>query len=236
MSNFNDNNEAQRSNEWYRRRLGYITGSEVSKIMCRARSASAMFSDTALTYLESKAAERCISESVYTDDAALEDYLYYNGSIVNRAISYGVMFEDEARAQFAAMLGVEINAEIGSCRHPEIPMFAASPDGMFNDKNGALVNIEIKVPKEATFAHYVTRIRCAADLLKEKPEYYWQIIAAQSCTGAKKSYFITYSRYTEPYLYYIEITRNEDAIKELIERVKLANSEIERLAKILRES
>jgi hypothetical protein len=226
--------EQQRSFDWYRRRLGYITGSEVHNIMSKGKSSE--FSKTAESYFDAKAAERCINQRVYTDDNALQEYLYYNGIYENRAMQYGVMFEDEARQQFAAMLAVRVNAEVGSCRHHTIPYFAASPDGVFSDAAGALVNIEIKVPKEATFASYAARIASAADLKRVKPEYYWQIIAAQSCTNAAYSYFVTYSRFTEPYLHYVCIERNEEEIAALEQRVMAANEQIDALVQILKNA
>lgn len=226
--------EQQRTAEWYRRRLGYITGSEVHTLMSSGRNKDAEFSKTAEAYLDAKAAERCISARVYEDENALNEYLYYNGVYENRAMQYGVMFEDEARQQFAAMLEVEVNANVGSCRHSNIDYFAASPDGVFTDKEGKLVNIEIKVPKEATFAGYAARIDNEQDLKRIKPEYYWQILAAQSCTDAAYSYFVTYSRFTEPYLHFIKVPRNEEEIATLEKRVLKANEQIDLLVKKLK--
>lgn len=228
--------EQQRSYEWFRRRLGYFTGSEVYKLMSSGRNKDKDFSDTAMQYLEAKAAERCIDKNVYTDDYWLQTYLDNNGVYVNRQMQYGIDNEDVARHEFATEMGVECVEEVGSCRHASIPFFAASPDGLFTDADGKKVNIEIKVPKEATFVRYVTRIRSAEDLREVKPEYFWQIVATQACTGADYSYFITYSNFTYPGLYFVRIDRDEEMIKAIEQRVILANKKIYELVQILKNS
>ena len=57
--------------EWQRMRLGKFSGSNIHKLMGKARNKSDIFSQTALTYIKEVAAERCLNQKMVDDDGDL---------------------------------------------------------------------------------------------------------------------------------------------------------------------
>ena len=93
--------------------------------------------------------------------------------------------------------------------HPDIPFFAASPDGVLEDDPSCLV--EIKSPKAK-----VHRRTIRTGQIKE--EYITQMLAQISCMwheGARKCLFISYhKRYTPP-IHVIEFKPTKKMVKDL---------------------
>lgn len=71
--------EVQHSIEWFRKRLGIFTGSQIGLLMKKGRSD--YFSDTAKTYIYQVAAERSMNPAIINDDVLFEKYL--NQTCVN---------------------------------------------------------------------------------------------------------------------------------------------------------
>lgn len=65
--------EAQHTLEWYRKRLGKITGSRVGDLMKTSRKKDEMFGDTAKSYIYQLAAERDMNPAIVEDDELFED-------------------------------------------------------------------------------------------------------------------------------------------------------------------
>ena len=61
----------QRTLEWYRARLGHITGSQVYKIMGKGRKGE--FTDTGYSYLRKVIGEQTMRQDFIDDDAEFED-------------------------------------------------------------------------------------------------------------------------------------------------------------------
>lgn len=214
----------QRTPEWYRARLGNFTGSKISALMGSSRTKSEIFSETAKSYIFAVMAERMLNPAIIENDELFQEYLD-SKQVTSRAILWGQENEDYAKDAYLKAKGVEVGAllEVSSCTHDTLEHFAASPDGLIKLEGGEFRALEIKCPEEQTAVKYFCEIKDAATLKKTKPEYYWQIMAEMACTGAKDADFVVYQpRLTKP-LHVVRIERNEEDIKAMEERVKLAN-------------
>lgn len=221
-------NSAQRTDDWYRARLGMFTGSSVGKLMGNGRGENKVFTEKGLSYIQDVASERIMSQDVIDDDELFSTYRYQT-EIVNRAISWGIEQELNAKDLYSNITHRNI-VEVGSCKHKELPFFASSPDGFFYnaDDEGKGV-IEIKCPTLKTYLTYATSICDNASLKKVVPEYYWQCQAHMSCTGAEWCDFIAFCPFASRPIHIVRIDRDEDAITQMLERVTLANEEANKI-------
>ena len=66
--------EAQRTLEWYRKRLGCFTGSRIGDLMKTNRSGNA-FGECAMNYIYQVAGERMLNPAMINDDVFFSDYI-----------------------------------------------------------------------------------------------------------------------------------------------------------------
>ena len=224
-------NVEQRSLQWYRNRVGCITGSKVADIMKSGRRKDEAFSDTAKSYLYQIAGERLFNPDFLNDDDIFQDYID-QVSVNTKAMQWGADMEDQAKACFCQLPqneGIEI-ADVSSCKHDTIPYFAASPDGAIYSRDGGDIKIiEVKCPNINTYMKYRTLIHDAASLKEVEPKYYWQMMAEMSCTGASSGIFITYCPWLSKPIHWAEIERNGDDVMLMEARVMLANEFIDEI-------
>ena len=222
-------NVEQRSIEWYRCRLGNITGSKVADIMKSGRKKDEMWSDTAKSYLFQIAGERLFNKDFLDDDDVFQDYID-QVSVTTKAMQWGTDNEDAAKNLYMDMNFPEGEiVGLSSCKHDTIPHFAASPDGAIYDTDGNIRIIEVKCPNINTYMKYRSLIHDAESLKEVEPKYYWQMMAEMSCTGAKSGIFITYNPWLSKPIHWADIERNEEDIKLMEERVINANQFIEEI-------
>ncbi len=190
------------------------------------RKKDEVFGDTAKTYIYQIAGERLFNEA-FLDDDTFQDYIDQT-SYVTKAMQWGIDMEEQAKATYCQLNeGIEI-ADVSSCKHDDIPFFAASPDGIVYDRE-ELKCIEVKCPNLATHMRYTAEIHDGEALKVTKPEYYWQVMAEMSCTGASSTDFISYNPWITKPIHIVNIPRNEEDIKLMEERVILANKFIEEI-------
>lgn len=221
----------QRSLDWYRARLGCITGSRVADIMKGGRRKEDVFSQTAKAYLYQLAGERLLNETFVNDDDVFGDYVRQT-SATTKAMQWGIDHEDAAKQLYMQIYMPEKELwETGSCAHPTIEHFAASPDGIVRDFNGCggIGVLEVKCPTVGTFMQYFAEIRDAATLKAVKPEYYWQMQAEMDCVDACGGVFIAYCPWLTRPLHTAHIVRVEADIESMEQRVRLANEFIENI-------
>ncbi len=184
-----------------------------------------LWSETAKTYIYQIAGERLFNSKILEDDDVFSDYLDLT-SFQTKAMQFGSEQEDAAKSCYCQLNeGVEI-AEVSSCKHDDIPFFAASPDGIVYNRE-ELKCIEVKCPNLATHMRYIAEIHDGESLKATKPEYYWQVMAEMSCTGASSTDFISYNPWITNPIHIVNIPRNEEDIKLMEERVILANQFID---------
>lgn len=223
MSNLSFTQE-QRTLEWYRARLGYITGSQVGLLMKSGRAKDKVFSDMALIYLYELAGERSLNPEMVKDDDMFTFYIEQTTS-PSKAMRFGTEQEENARAMYVQLTNREVT-EVGLCHHPKIKHLASSPDGITADGD-VMGCVEIKCPALSTFSKYVVEIHDNKSLKEVKPEYYWQCQNHMACTEAKFCDFIVYCPFVENPIHIVRIKRDEEAIALIMERVELAEQIIE---------
>lgn len=210
----------QRTLDWYRTRLGNITGSMVGVLMKEGRNDT--FSETAKAYLYQLAAERSMNPAIVDDDELFEMYLY-QVDVTTKAMRFGTEQESKAREIYERMANVRVG-EVGSCRHPSIPHFASSPDGYHpSESGGGHVCLEIKVPSQATFMRYREEIGDNDSLLRVKPEYFYQCMAHMMVTGADETRFVVFNPFQNDPMHIVRILPDENVFAKMEERIRLAN-------------
>lgn len=217
-------NQEQRTIDWYRSRLGCITGSNVGTLMKSGRTKDKVFSDTAITYLYQLAGERALNPEIVADDQMLQYYIDQTTS-QSKAMRFGTEQEENARNLYCDITKNEVT-EVGLCYHQSIEHLASSPDGIVKE-DGKLGCVEIKCPQLSTYTRYVAEIHDNASLQKVNPDYYYQCQNHMACTGAEFCDFIAYCPFVENPIHIVRINRDADAIALIEERVQLAETIIE---------
>lgn len=218
--------QAQRTLDWHRARLGHFTGSQVGKLMRESRQGG--FSDTAMSYVYQVAATRSMNERVVESDTLFADYLEAT-SVETRAMRWGNGQEDNARRLYARLKGYRVE-ERGSVEHPTIPYFASSPDGWIaDDGRGQSGCLEIKCPGQDTYTRYRAEVRDNETLKRVKPDYYWQCQAHMMCSGASWCDFVAYCPWQARPIHVVRILPSPDDMDRLEERVRQAEEIIKTL-------
>lgn len=214
------NNAAQHTLDWYRARLGYITGSEVGLIMKAGKGKT--FSDTAETYLYSVAGDRMLNPLVVEDDELFEEYLKIT-NVSSKAMKWGNDQESNARNLYSKITGQRM-VEVGSCRHLTIPYFASSPDGFFYDEDtGEKKCLEIKCLSKEKYMKYYHVVNCADDLKSINSQYFYQCHAHMMVTGASSTDFVVYNPFQQKPILITTIEKDEAIANLIAERVRLGN-------------
>lgn len=221
----------QHSLEWYRARLGKITGSQVGRLMKKGKSS--YFGEDAMSYIYQLAYERTLSSDVMMFDDEFEAYLDHV-NVETKAMRFGTEMEATARLVYCSNNNVDCE-EVGLCEHFDIDNFASSPDGLVRDGDERIA-LEIKCPSTATFMRYVDSIWDNETLKKVKPEYYWQCMAHMMCTGAVRTDFIVFSPFSELGIHVVHIYPDSEDIALMRERIEEANDTIEEIIKKVKKN
>ena len=153
----------QRSEEWFKARLGKVTASSVADVLAKTKTG---VSASRGNYLIKLAIQRVTGQ--------IEE------SFTNDAMQWGIDNEDQARVAYEVASGNFVD-QVGFVDHEIIDWFGCSPDGLVN--NDGLV--EIKCPNSATHWEYFKT--------KEVPKkYFIQMQAQMSCTGRKWCDFVSF--------------------------------------------
>jgi putative phage-type endonuclease len=132
----------------------------------------------------------------------------------NDYMERGTELESEAREAYEADQMVEVR-EVGFIQHPELDYAGASPDGVVGDGLA-----EIKCRKTHLHLEYILNDRITP---KENRQIQWQM----ACTGAKWCDFVSYDPRLKGHELFIKrIERDDELIKEITERVKQLDSEV----------
>ncbi len=219
----------QKSLDWYRCRIGNITGSCVGLLMKNGRND--IFNDTAKSYIYQLAAERAMNPNIVNDDVSFTEYLTVI-NVESRAMRFGTEQEEYARALYSKITGRKI-VEVGSCKHQTIQNFASSPDGFFCDEiTGEKGCIEIKCPNQNTFMKYKSEVFDNESLLKVKYEYFYQCMAHMMCCGASWTDFVVYNPFQSSPIHIVRIYPDEKVFSEMEKRIRMADDIINQIADI----
>ncbi len=212
-----NNEELQRTNDWFQARCGKVTASRLYDVIGRTQSG---------TYFSSRQA--------YKMELVLERLTgSVKDSIKTKAMKRGVEYEPLAKDHYMMLTGNDIQ-EVGLIDHPEIKNFGASPDGLIIGFDGKPLQkgLEIKCPSEST------HIQSHIDALTEEiidPRYIAQMQAGMMCTGFDHWVFMSYDDRFPAHLqsFIVEIGITEE-IKEKIEfEVNKFNVEVDQIVEKL---
>lgn len=205
----------QRTNDWYRARLGQFNASTIGDLMIKGRGKDEVFGKTALAVIGQVAYERLLNPLVVEDDDVFGEYLEQT-DITTRAMRWGIENEPVARDLYSSTMGTEV-VETGSMRHPDLPMLSASPDGLVGDDG----LVEIKCVGAASYMRFIN-VTDGATLKTIEPKYYWQIQCQLSVTDRQWCDFVVYNPFVVAPLHIARIWRNLADISAMLERVVLA--------------
>ena len=220
-------NVEQRSLDWFRCRIGCVTGSKIGDLMKSGKKKEQIFGETAMSYIYKVAAERMINPVFIEDDDLFGQYVE-SQQIYSKAIVWGQEQEDNAKDLLMRKNPKWELADVSSCKHDTIPHFAASPDAIVYDRKKLMV-VEIKCPQPSTFAKYLVQIKDNESLKNTEPNYYYQMMAEMACTGAESGIFVAYCPWLINPIHIVPIERDNETIKAIEERVIKANEIVEQI-------
>jgi putative phage-type endonuclease len=198
----------QRTEEWFKARLGKVTASKMNDVLSKIKSGEAAMRRN---YKMQLATERLTGKQ--TD--------FY----MNQAMQDGIDREDTAREIYEIVRDIKVE-QVGFIDHPTIKMAGASPDGILPD-NGIL---EIKCPVETTHTTNLLERKLPS---RYKAQVQWQM----ACCNSEYANFVSYNPNFEPklQLIYVEVERDEDYIAMLEEEVAAFITEVDDIVNQLRE-
>lgn len=198
----------QRSDEWFKARLGKVTASKLSDVMATTKSGESAYRRT---YRHQLVTERLTGKQT-------EIY-------INQAMQHGMDTEDEAR-DFYVFKHADVK-EVGFVDHPTIDMAGASPDGLVGDDG--LIEIKCRQPQnhtETLISHQIPS--------RYKLQMYWQM----ACTGRKWCDYVSYCpSFPESLkMVVIRLQWDDEQIKLLEESVTKFLTEVEDTVDFIKEN
>jgi putative phage-type endonuclease len=192
----------QQSPEWFAFRCGRPSSSNFSKIVTTKGERS----KSAKEYLYKLAGEKVTGEK--------------EQGHTSEAMQYGIDTEDEARAVYELISGLEV-LEVGTCTDDN-ERYCSSPDGMIGE-DGLL---EIKCPKPNTHVKY---------LLDDKlPTTYFQQVQGQLwVTGRDWCDFFSYCKGMKPFI--VRVFPDKDFHEKLETELNKFCDELDEIVKQIKE-
>ena len=185
----------QGSPEWFKARLGKISGSRLGDVMRKTKWGESTYKEKLRIEL---AIERITGKSA-------------SNVVMNQAMRDGVEREPDARALFEAITGKEVK-EVGSFDHPTIANTSSSPDGLIVGEEAVL---EIKCPMASTHAR---------NLMSETmpKNYVYQVQWEIACTESDYAYFASYHPDfpKELRLKWVRVERDDSVIESLSKEIR----------------
>lgn len=177
----------QRTDDWFKARLGKVTASRVADVVAKTKTG---YSSSRENYMADLIVERLTGQKAST--------------FSNAAMEYGTLMEPNARAAYSARIG-ELVEEVGFIDHPTIPMSGASPDGLVGDGL-----VELKCPNTGTHLEYLL---AGEPPTKYVTQMQWQM----ACTGRPWCDFVSYDERLPEHLrvFVKRIPRDDKRIAEL---------------------
>ena len=199
----------QRSDEWFKARVGKVTASRISDVMSKTKAG---YGTARAKYMSELVTERL------TGRPAL--------SYTSPAMQWGIENEDAARAAYEALEGVLVDKAF-FVPHPDIPNCGASPDGYVGSEG----LVEIKCPLSTTHTTYL--------LTKEVPkDYLLQMQWQMACTGRKWCDFVSFDpRMPECFqLFKKRVPFDLGLVNEIVDEVESFLDELELTVTVLKSS
>ena len=198
----------QRSDEWFKARLGKVTASNLANVTASTKSGESAYRRN---YRHQLVTERLTGKPT-------EIY-------VNQAMQHGIDTEDEAR-DFYVFKYNDVE-EVGFVDHPTIDMAGASPDGLVGDDG--LIEIKCRQPQnhtETLISHQIPS--------RYRLQMFWQM----ACTGRRWCDYVSYcpSFPEDLKMVVIRLEWNDEQIKLLEDEVIKFLTEVEDTVKFIKEN
>ena len=190
----------QRSEEWFKARLGRITGSWFDRLMPTDSQKITTFTDTQKKYLKEKAVEKIIGEQ--------------EQGYSSKYMEEGSEKEPQAKKYYELENYVVIQ-DVGFYQFGD--NFGDSPDGITDDRC-----IEIKCPKSTTHLDYLL------DPKKLLKNYQWQCYGHMIATGLRQCDLFSFDpRFPDDKkMVVVNIQFEQDKADLLMQRLELANQKL----------
>ena len=190
-------------------RAGRVTASAFYKLVGTPRSKSAIFTDTALTYLNARLAERLTG-------------LPEPAGYVSEDMQRGLDLESEALFELSVREAVALE-RVGFQRYGDL--FGCTPDAKVIGYN---VGAEVKCPTSAVMIEYL-KCKSASDLRDNFPAAFWQVQASLFFTGWESWLFAAYDpRFVgERRLASLTVTPDPEAFDIIESKIKLITNYFE---------
>jgi putative phage-type endonuclease len=194
--------ELQRTDEWYARRLGKVTASRIADMMAKTKSG---WGASRGNYMAELLVERLTGQRTEGYQSA--------------AMLAGIETEAQAKRAYCFRYGVEI-VDVEFVDHPEITMAGASPDGLVGDDG----LIEIKSPFTATHIHWLR-----GGPIDDK--YLKQVQFQMACTGRVWCDFVSFDQRMPEHmaLFVQRVRRDQGFIGNLEHEVRVFLRELEEM-------
>lgn len=188
-------NVEQGDEAWQKLRLGVITASEAHNVISKPRSGT-KWSDMKVSYFHSLLAEVCTGSTP---------------EINAKALAWGKQYEDDARALFEFMTGVEVTSTPIIYRDDSLRT-ACSPDGLCSNGFG----LELKCP--FTSRDFMKFRLGGFDAIKSA--YMAQVQFSMWCTGKNAWFFSNYDpRMKREGLHFVVVERDQNYMDDFDEMV-----------------
>lgn len=189
----------QRTDEWFKARLGKVTASRVADVMARTKTG---YSASRANYMAELICERLTGAQ--------------SERFNNAAMQWGTDNEPHAKASYAFMRDATIE-DVGFVLHPAIKDLGASPDGLVGETG----LVEIKCPNTAT--HIETLLADSVD-----GKYITQMQVQMACTGRQWCDFVSFDPRlpVDMQLFVKRIERDNERIAEIETEVSAFLGEI----------
>lgn len=200
----------QRTDEWFKARTGIFTASNFSKLMAKPADKTAVWSKSAINFIEKAASQKYFNQYIERPD--------------NDATRWGNIYEDAALRKFCKKTEFDYE-DIGFILHPKSLDIGATPDARIIEKNNPnlLIVAQVKCPFNTdNHLRYLEKITNTYTLKQCKSAYYWQVQGEIWVSNADYAYFISYDpRLADSNnLLFIKVERNDEDIFLLKEKVE----------------
>jgi putative phage-type endonuclease len=198
----------QRTEEWYRARLGKVTASRLADVIATIKTGEAA---ARANYRIELVAERLTGMS--------------SPGFTSPAMQWGIDNERAAVAAYELDTG-RIVSDVGFVIHPGIADSGASPDGLVADDG----LIEIKCPETKTHIHTLLHKKAPSQYM---PQIQWQM----ACTGRSWVDFVSFDPRMPDHLMLaiIKVERDQSLIEQYENEVKKFLDEVANLVSALNE-
>jgi len=189
----------QKSEEWFKARLGKVTASRVADVIAKTKTG---YSASRENYMAQLVVERLTNTQAE--------------SFTNAAMQWGTDQEPFARAAYEVQQNVLVD-ETGLVDHPTIEMAGASPDGLVGEDG----LVEIKCPNTAT--HIDTLLTQTVPA-----KYITQMQFQMACTGRQWCDFVSFDPRMPPkaQIFVKRVPRDDAFIKEIESEIKKFLAEV----------